>query len=218
MSMNAGFQVTLDLDGRQCLVIGGDEEAVEKINRLLDAGAKVTVVNPTLHVDLRKLTASGKIIHRGRSFRSTDAQDVVLILNVLKDDLALAKSLYDLAKTERFLVWSMDQTEYSTVLMSALVTRGPLRMAISTSGTAPALARTLRENLELVFDEEFDQFLDWLGALREELKKTEVSDLRRRERLLEAVNGFALTATLEYPNSWKLADESELDQVGKEGG
>ena len=218
MSMNAGFQVTLDLDGRQCLVIGGDEEAVEKINRLLDAGAKVTVVHPTLHVDLRKLTASGKIIHRGRSFRSTDAQDVVLILNVLKDDLALAKSLYDLAKTERFLVWSMDQTEYSTVLMPALVTRGPLRMAISTSGTAPALARTLRENLESVFDEEFDQFLDWLGALREELKKTEVSDLRRRERLLEAVNGFALTATLEYPNSWKLADESELDQVGKEGG
>ena len=218
MSMNAGFQVTLDLDGRQCLVIGGDEEAVEKITRLLDAGAKVTVVHPTLHGDLRKLTASGKIIHRGRSFRSTDAQDVVLILNVLKDDLALAKSLYDLAKTERFLVWSMDQTEYSTVLMPALVTRGPLRMAISTSGTAPALARTLRENLELVFDEEFDQFLDWLGALREELKKTEVSDLRRRERLLEAVNGFALTATLEYPNSWKLSDESELDQVGKEGG
>jgi len=218
MSMNAGFQVTLDLEGRQCLVIGGDEEAVKKINRLLDAGAKVTVVHPTLHVDLRKLTASGKIIHRGRSFRSTDAQDVVLILNVLKDDLALAKSLYDLAKTERFLVWSMDQTEYSTVLMPALVTRGPLRMAISTSGTAPALARTLRENLELVFDEEFDQFLDWLGALREELKKTEVSDLRRRERLLEAVNGFAMTATLEYPNSWKLSDESELDQVGKEGG
>ena len=190
MSMNAGFQVTLDLDGRQCLVIGGDEEAVEKINRLLDAGAKVTVVNPTLHVDLRKLTASGKIIHRGRSFRSTDAQDVVLILNVLKDDLALAKSLYDLAKTERFLVWSMDQTEYSTVLMPALVTRGPLRMAISTSGTAPALARTLRENLELVFDEEFDQFLDWLGALREELKKTEVSDLRRRSGLPQSVQNL----------------------------
>lgn len=217
MSHNAGFQATLDLDGRQCLVIGGDEEAVEKITRLLDAGAKVTVAHPTLHGDLRKLTASGKIIHRGRSFRSTDAQDVVLILNTIRDDLALAKSLYELAKTERFLVWSIDQTEYSTVLMPALVKRGPLRMAISTSGTAPALARTLRESLESVFDEEFDQFLDWLGALREELKKTEVSDVRRRERLLEAVNGFALTASLEYPNSWKLSDESELDPVGKEG-
>jgi precorrin-2 dehydrogenase/sirohydrochlorin ferrochelatase len=218
MNHRAGFQVTLNLEGRQCLVIGGDEEAVEKISRLLDAGAKVTVVHPTLHVDLRKLTASGKIIHRGRSFRSTDAQDVVLILNVLKDDLALAKSLYELAKTERFLVWSMDQAEYSTLLMPALVKRGPLRMAISTSGTAPALARILRENLESVFDEEFDQFLDWLGALREELKKTESSDRRRRERLLDAVNGFALNATLDYPNSWKLSEQTELGQVGKEGG
>ena len=218
MSHNVGFQVSLALDGRHCLVIGGDEEAVEKINRLLDAGAKVTVVHPTLHNDLRKLTASGKIIHRGRSFRATDAQDVVLILNVLKDDFALAKSLYELARTERFLVWSMDQAEYSTVLMPALVKRGPLRMAISTSGTAPALARVLRENLEAVFDDEFDQFLDWLGALREELKKTESSDRRRRERLLDAVNGFALTGTLHYPHSWKLSEEGELDEVGKDGG
>ena len=218
MSHNAGFQVTLELEGRQCLVIGGDEEAVEKIFRLLDAGAKITVVHPTLHTDLRKLTASGKIIHRGRSFRATDAQDAVVILNVLKDDLALAKSLYELAKTERFLVWSMDQPEYSTLLMPALVKRGQLRLAISTSGTAPALARVLRENLESIFDEEFDQFLDWLGALREELKKTEASDRRRRERLLDAVNGFALAATLQYPNSWKLSEETELDQVGKEGG
>jgi precorrin-2 dehydrogenase/sirohydrochlorin ferrochelatase len=218
MSHNAGFQVTLELEGRQCLVIGGDEEAVEKISRLLDAGAKITVVHPTLHTDLRKLTASGKIIHRGRSFRATDAQDAVVILNVLKDDLALAKSLYELAKTERFLVWSMDQPEYSTLLMPALVKRGQLRLAISTSGTAPALARVLRENLESIFDEEFDQFLDWLGALREELKKTEASDRRRRERLLDAVNGFALAATLQYPNSWKLSEETKLDPVGKEGG
>jgi precorrin-2 dehydrogenase/sirohydrochlorin ferrochelatase len=218
MSSNAGFQVTLNLEGRQCVVIGGDEEAVEKITRLLEAGAKVTVVHPTLHHDLRKLTASGKIIHRGRSFRGGDAQDAVLVLNVLKDDLALAKSLYEMAKTERFLVWSIDQAEYSTILMPALVKRGPLRMAISTSGTAPALARVLRENLEAAFDEEFDQFLDWLGALREELKKTESSDRRRRERLLDAVDGFTLSATLQYPKSWKLSEETVLDEVGKEGG
>jgi len=210
MTNNAGFQVTLDLDGRQCMVIGGDEEAVEKVNRLLGAGAKVTVVNPTLHVDLRKLTASGKIIHRGRTFRSGDAQGVVLILNVLKNDLALAKSLFELAKTERCLVWSMDQLAYSTVMMPALVKRGNLRMAISTSGTAPALAKVLRHNLESLFDEEFNQFLDWLGALREELKNTEVSDLRRREQLTEAVNGFQLTGELHYPNSWKLLHEEPV--------
>jgi precorrin-2 dehydrogenase/sirohydrochlorin ferrochelatase len=217
MTKNAGFQVTVDLDGRQCMVIGGDEEAVEKIHRLLDAGAKITVVNPTLHVELRKLTASGKIIHRGRTFRSSDAQGVVLILNVLKDDLDLAKSLYELAKTERCLVWSMDQPDYSTITMPALVKRGNLRIAISTSGTAPALAKVLRQNLELLFNEEFDQFLDWLGALREEFKNTEVSDIRRRERLTEAVNGFQLTGELQYPNSWRLSGEEQVEPVGKEG-
>ena len=217
MSHNAGFQVSVDLEGRQCMVIGGDEEAVEKVNRLLNAGAKVTVVHPTLHVDLRKLTASGKIIHRGRTFRATDTQGVVLILNVLKDDRALAQSLFELAKTERFLVWSIDQTDYSTMMMPALVARGPLRIAISTSGASPALAGTLRQNLEGLFDEEFDQFLDWLGALREELKKTEASDLRRRERLLEAVKGFQVNAELSYPPAWKLSGEQELEEVGKEG-
>jgi precorrin-2 dehydrogenase/sirohydrochlorin ferrochelatase len=103
------------------------------------------------------------------------------------------------------------------MLMPALVKRGNLRVAISTSGTAPALAKVLRENLESIFDEEFDQFLDWLGALREELKSTEVSDLRRRERLTEAVRGFQLTGGLQYPNSWKLSSEERVEPVGKEG-
>lgn len=217
MTKRAGFQVTLDLDGRQCVVLGGDEEAVEKAQRLLEAGAKVTVVNPTLHVELRKLTASGKIIHRGRTFRSSDAQGVVVILNVLKDDRVLAKSLYELANTERCLVWSMDQPEFSTITMPALVKRGNLRMAISTSGTAPALAKVLRRDLESLFDEEFEEFLDWLGALREELKKTEGSDLRRRERLTEAVSGFQLTGSVQYPDSWKFSQKDQVESMGKEG-
>jgi precorrin-2 dehydrogenase / sirohydrochlorin ferrochelatase len=217
MTKKAGFQATLDLDGRQCLVLGGDEEAVEKVNRLLEAGAKITIVHPTLHVDLRKLTASGKIIHRGRTFRSGDVQGVVLVLNVLKDDVVLAKTLFELAKTERCLVWSMDRPEFSTITMPALVKRGNLRMAISTSGTAPALAKVLRQDLESLFNEEFEEFLDWLGALREEFKNTEVSDLRRRERLTEAVDGFRLTGTLQYPNSWKLSQNDQVESVGKEG-
>lgn len=218
MNFQSGFQVTLDVVGRSCLVLGGDEEALEKVTRLLNAGAKVTVVHPTLHTELRKLTASAKIIHRGRTFRATDSQGAMLILNVVKDDLGLAKSLYELAQNERFLLWSIDRPDLSNVMMPALVQRGALRIAISTGGASPALAGVLRRNLESLFDEEFEQFLDWLGALREELKKTELSDHRRRERLLEAIEGFKLTGEIAYPNSWKLSGESQLEQVGKEGG
>jgi precorrin-2 dehydrogenase/sirohydrochlorin ferrochelatase len=217
MTNKAGFQVTLDLNGRQCVVLGGDEEAVEKVQRLLEAGAKVTVIHPTLHVALRKLTASGRIIHRGRTFRSSDAQGVVVILNVLKDDAVLAKSLYELAKTERCLVWSIDQPESSTITMPALVKRGNLRLAISTSGTAPALAKTLRQDFESLFDQEFEEFLEWLGALREELRKTEASELRRRERLTQAVDGFHVTGRVQYPESWKFSQQEQVESVRKEG-
>lgn len=72
MTANPGFPISLDVKGWPCLVLGGDEEAAEKTLRLLDAGAKVTVVNPTLNDTLRKLTASAKVITESvRSGRPT---------------------------------------------------------------------------------------------------------------------------------------------------
>jgi precorrin-2 dehydrogenase/sirohydrochlorin ferrochelatase len=215
MNMNSGFQISLDVRGRPCLVIGGDEEAVEKIERLLDADAKVMVLNPTLHPTLRKLTASGRIIHRGRTFRTTDVHSgVTLVLNTLRDDPDLAKFLFDLAKTERFLVWSIDRPELSTVVMPAVVRRGHLRVAISTSGASPALAKALRQDLETVFDDEFVDCLNWLGSVREELGKDEPSDLKRRERLQPIVEGFRLTGKIEFPKSWLEKSESPKKNDG----
>ena len=209
MTMNSGFQISLNVRGRTCLVIGGDEEAVEKIDRLLDAEAKVTVLNPTLHPALRKLTASAKIVHRGRTFRTTDVQSgVALVLNTIREDQDLAKQLFDLAKTEGFLVWSIDQPELSTVMMPAIVRRGPLRVAISTSGTSPALAKTLRQDLEMMFDDEFVECLNWLGNVREELRKEELNENKRRERLQQIVEGFRLEGKIALPKSWTEKSDS----------
>ena len=209
MSENTGFPITLDVKGRLCVVIGGDDEASERVSRLLEAGAKVVVVNPTLNTPLKKFAASAKIIHRGRHFRSTDTQDAFLILNLLQNDPELSQSLFELSKSERFLIWSMDQPDRSNFFMPAVVERGRLKIAISTSGASPALAGVLRQNCEGLFDDDFGKFLDWLGALREELKKSEPNGLRRRERLKEAVEGFAFTGKITYPSSWGV----QKDQV-----
>lgn len=217
MIINPGFQVSLDVQGRMCVVIGGDDEAEEKIHRLLNAGAKVVVVNPTLNPSIRKLTASGKVIHRGRRFRSTDAQGAFLLLNVVHDDDDLAKSLFELAKTERFLVWSIDQPDLSTFAMPALVSRGHLRLAISTSGASPALASLLRQQNETIFDDDFGKFLDWLGDMRRELQEKEPHEGWRRDQLKAAVEGFAMTGTVTYPAGWleaKKAQETQAEKVG----
>ncbi len=210
MMNNAGFQISLDLYGRLCVVIGGEDEAAHKTALLLDVGAKVTVVNPTLNVALRKLTAAGKVLHRGRRFRSTDAQGAFVVLNTLPGDTDLAKSLRDLSEAERFLVWSIDQPELSNFMMPALVRRGALRMAISTGGASPALAGILRRNGEEIFDEEFEKFLDWLGALRKDVQANEPSMEKRREQLKAAVEGFRLTGKVEYPAAW-IAQQTSSD-------
>jgi len=203
MSANPGFQISLDVKGRSCLVLGGDDEAAEKTQRLLDAGAKVTVISPTLNDALRKLTSTAKVLHRGRLFRAADVEGVVLVINTLRDNPDFSKSLYELAKQERFLLCSTDQPEVSTVMMPAVVSRGYLRLAISTSGVAPALASRLRQDFEQLFDEEFQAFVAWLATIRDETREAEPDAERRRAQLQEAVNGFRLTASIEYPKAWR---------------
>lgn len=202
MSANPGLQISLDVKGRSCLVLGGDDEAAEKVQRLLEAGAKVTVISPTLNDALRRLTASAKVLHRGRLFRAADAEGVVLVINTLRGNPDFSKSLYALAQQVRFLLCSTDQPETSTVMMPALVSRGHLRLAVSSSGVAPALASRLRQDLEQVFDDEFASFLEWLATIRDETKATEPDAEQRRALLRDAVNGFRLTGKVEYPKAW----------------
>ncbi len=199
---NAGFPLTLDVKGRPCVVMGGDEEAADKVQRLVDAGAKVTVVSPTLNDALRKLTAAGKVIHRVRLFRGQDAEGTFLVLNTLRTDEEFARSLYELATKEKFLLCSLDQPAYSNAWLPAVVSRGHLRCAVSTSGTAPALASRLRQDMEEIFDETFQSFLDWLSSVRESVQESEVDAERRRMLLRDAVTGFKLSGTIQYPKAW----------------
>jgi precorrin-2 dehydrogenase len=199
---NPGFPITLDVKGRPCVVLGGDEEAADKVQRLLDAGAKVTIVAPTLNDALRKLTAAAKVIHRVRLFRGQDADGVFLVINTLRTDEDFSRSLYEMAVKERFLLCSMDQPEYSNAWLPAVVSRGHLRCAVSTSGTAPALASRLRQDMEEIFDDTFQSFLEWLSSVRERVLESEADVEQRRNLLREAVSGFKLNGTIQYPKAW----------------
>ena len=203
MAANSGFQISLDVRGWPVLVIGGNEEAADKVQRLLDAGAKVTVVSPTLHEQLRKLAASAKIIHRGRHFRANDLESVILVLNTLREDRELAHSLIRLAREQKFLLWSVDQPDVSNVVMPAVVSSGHVRVAISSSGQAPALSGFMKEDLERILDGEFAAFVDWLAQLREQAKANEPDAEKRRALLREALDGFRLLGKVQYPKVWQ---------------
>ncbi len=202
MVPNPGFPLVLDVKGWTVLVIGGDEEAAEKTQRLLESGARVTVISPTLNETLRNLAASAKIIHRGRHFRETDLEHAILILNTIRGDRDFAKALLAKAREKGVLLWSVDYPEASSVTMPAVVASGHARVAISTSGMAPALSGFMKEDLERILDAEFAAFVDWLAQLREEAKKNEPDAEQRRALLREALDGFRLLGKVQYPKVW----------------
>jgi precorrin-2 dehydrogenase/sirohydrochlorin ferrochelatase len=202
MVANPGFPLVLDVRGWPVLVIGGDEEASEKSQRLLESGARVTVISPTLNEPLRLLAASGKIIHRGRHFRDTDLEHVILILNTLRGDRDFAQMLVTQAREKRVLLWSVDYPEASSVTMPAVVAVGHVRVAISTSGMAPALSGFIKEDLEQILDAEFIEFVEWLGQLREQAKANEPDAEKRRALLRDALDGFRFLGKVRYPNVW----------------
>jgi precorrin-2 dehydrogenase/sirohydrochlorin ferrochelatase len=195
-----GFQINLDVKDRPCLVVGGDDEATEKTNKLLEAGAKVTVISPTLSEELKILAAAAKVLHRGRRFKTSDVDGGIwLVINTVRTDEVLSRDLYTLARQKGFLLCSTDQPDYCTFTMPALVARGPLRIAISTSGVSPALAKRLREDLEPLFDERFEVFLEWLDAYRVHLQATEPHIEKRLQLLKDAVAKVKLHAKIEFP-------------------
>ncbi|CUS34723.1 precorrin-2 dehydrogenase/sirohydrochlorin ferrochelatase family protein [Candidatus Nitrospira nitrificans] len=202
MAANPGFPLVLDVRGWPVLVIGGDEEAAEKSQRLLESGARVTVISPTLNEPLRLLAASGKIIHRGRHFRDTDLEHAVLILNTVRGDRDFAQMLSAQAREKRVLLWSVDYPAASSVTMPAVVAAGHVRVAISTSGVAPALSGFMKEDLEQILDAEFIEFVEWLGQLREQAKANEPDAEKRRALLRDALDGFRLLGKVRYPNVW----------------
>ena len=203
MAPNPGFPLVLDVKGWPVVVIGGDEEAAEKSQRLLESGAKVTVISPTLHEKLKQLAASAKVIHRGRHFRETDLEQTILVLNMIRGDREFAKMLLGKAREKGFLLWSVDLPEASSVTMPAVVASGHARVAISTSGVAPALSGFMKEDLERILDGEFAAFVEWLGQLREQAKANEPDAEKRRTLLREALDGFRLLGKVQYPKVWQ---------------
>ena len=201
--LNPGFQVNLDVDGRDCLVIGGNDEATEKTGRLLDGNGRVRLVSPEITNQLRTLCEAGLLRHEERPFEPRDLDGVFLVVNAVASDPELTARVYELATARGLLINSFDNPAYSNFGMVALVRAGHLRLAVSTSNASPSLSRRLRQDLAALFDDEFVEYLELLAQVRKRLRDT-VEDRERRFAMLRAlVTDFSLGGRLNYPADWR---------------
>ncbi len=163
------YPIFIELQGRRCLVIGGGREAQRKVEGLLAAGGNVTVISPKLTRDLQDLLAGGKIDLLQREYREGDVEGYQVVM-VATDDGAVNAQVAAEGKRRRVWVNAADDPKNCDFILPAVVRRGKIVVAASTSGTSPALARRLREELEAYMTDDMPALADLLAEVREELR------------------------------------------------
>jgi siroheme synthase-like protein len=175
-------------------VIGGGGVAERKVLTLLASGARVTVISPVLTKKLSYLAAAGAIHHRRRRWRPDDLKEAFLIITTTNDRKANA-GIARWAHAASRLVNVADDPARCNVIAPAVITRGDLIIAVSTSGKSPALARRIRRELERSFGAEYGRFLKLLGQVREQVR-ARIPSIARRRRILQRLVGSDLLGLL----------------------
>ena len=162
------YPVHLDIQNRNCLVVGGGAVGTRKVVTLLDCGALVTVISPVVSHQLRDFAKSGLIKLRQRPYQSGDLDGMFLVIGAT-DDEGLNRRISSDAEHRNTLCNIADRPEVCNFILPSIVQRDDLVITISTSGKSPALAKKLRKTLEHQFGEEYGIFLKLMGAIRKKL-------------------------------------------------
>ncbi len=195
--MNAAplFPMFLKLEGRNCLVLGAGSVGEQKIRGLIDCGADVRVVAPTASAAVREWAGRGELAWVTRAFEVSDLDGVFLVV-AATSSAEVNHVIYREAQAHGILCNVVDDPPYCDFYYPAVVRRGQLQIAISTSGLSPALAQRIRKQFELEFPEVYGDWLEELGAKRAtmfcqgsdpELRKRRLHQLVTPEAFLEFV-------------------------------
>lgn len=168
------YAAFLDVSGRRCLVVGGGGPAEEKVEGLLASGADVTVVSDTINHGLEDRSAAGEITVVRRGFEEADLDGVFVVIDASGDD-ASGERVAAAARARSVLVNVLDRPKLCDFIAPAIVRRGPLQIAISTSGASPYMASHLRRNLEAAYGDEYGRLVEMVGQLRTRLRSQGVS-------------------------------------------
>lgn len=142
--MTRYYPAYLDLTGKRCVVIGAGVVAERKVVQLLASEAKVMLVSPTATGEIQRLAGEGKVRWIEREYVQGDLAGATLAV-AATDDEQVNRQVHAEAHREKVLLNVVDVTPLCGFIAPSVVERGPVTVAISTSGSSPALARKLRE-------------------------------------------------------------------------
>jgi precorrin-2 dehydrogenase len=179
----------LKLRGRRCLVVGGGEIGLEKVEGLLACDGTVTVVAPEVGPELEELAREGSITWERREYGGAADLEGIFMVIACTDDTDVNIRIYEDAERRAMLVNVVDVPPLCNFILPAILRTGPLAIAISTAGASPALAKRMKAEMAQTFGEEYARLAVMLNDVRGWAKGTLPTYQDRKQFFESIVNG-----------------------------
>jgi len=183
------YPVFLRLDGLPVVVVGGGPVAAGKLDGLLEAGARVTVIAPVIGEAIRARAQAHPgiaLVHRG--FTAADLDGARWVVSAATPEVN--REVTAAATARGLFVNAVDDVASATAYLGGVIRRGAAVVAISTGGLAPALAGLVREALDAVLPHDLERWVDVARAVRAGWKRTGTPISERRPLLLRALGAL----------------------------
>jgi siroheme synthase-like protein len=178
----------LRLTARRCVVIGGGEVGLEKVEGLLACDGEVTLIAPEAHPELVQLALEGSIRWERRGYETGDLEGALIAI-AATDDTDLNIRVFEDAEARSMLVNVVDVPPLCNFILPAIVRTGPLAVAISTAGASPALAKRMKREIGEMFGEPYANLAILLNEARGWAKATLPTYQDRKQFFESIVNG-----------------------------
>jgi precorrin-2 dehydrogenase/sirohydrochlorin ferrochelatase len=182
------YVACLMLRGRRCLVVGGGDIGLEKVEGLLACGGDVTLVAPEAVTQLAEYAREDSIKWEQRAFSPEDLEGAFLAI-AATSDTEVNIGVYEEAEKRAMLVNVVDVPPLCNFILPAIVRSGPLAIAISTQGASPALAKRMKREIAESFGEPYARLAVILNDARGWAKATLPTYQDRKEFFEGIVNG-----------------------------
>jgi siroheme synthase-like protein len=179
----------LKLTGRRCMVVGGGEIALEKVEGLLACDGEVTVVAPEANEGIQELAREGSITWEQRTYAGAEDLEGVFMVIASTDDTDVNIGIYEDAERRAMLVNVVDVPPLCNFILPAIVRTGPLAIAISTAGASPALAKRIKAEIADEYGEPYARLAELLNEVRGWAKGTLATYQDRKVFFESIVNG-----------------------------
>ncbi|MNO66317.1 Precorrin-2 dehydrogenase [compost metagenome] len=186
--MTRFLPIMLDCEGQLVVVIGGGVVAERKVNGLLEAGAVVKVVSPSLTDTLNTLAEKGHMTWMDRTYAPGDLRGAFLVY-AATNDRAVNEKVAQASKQLGIHVNVASHAEAGNFISPGVIRRGRLTVAVSTSGAGPLAAASIKSMLEEALDAAYEPYLDFVHTLRTRIKQKE-SSTEVRGRLLRKLGAL----------------------------